>query len=52
MTKKKRTLRNEKLRVNRGSETEEQRKKRLRIEDKTRKKIENHAVHSQKIEAR
>ena len=53
MTKKKRSLRNEKLRVNRASETEEQRKERLRIEDKTRKeKIENHAVHSLKIEAR
>ena len=35
MTKKKRSLRNEKLRVNRASETEEQRKERLRIEDKT-----------------
>ena len=34
MTKKKRSLRNEKLRVNRASETEEQRKERLRIEDK------------------
>ena len=29
--------RNEKLRVNRASETEEQRKERLRIEDKTQK---------------
>ena len=37
MTKKKRSLRNEKLRVNRASETEEQRKERLRIEEKTRK---------------
>ena len=41
MTKKKRSLRNE-LRVNRASETEaseaeEQRKERLRIEDKTGK---------------
>ena len=35
--KKKRSLRNDKLRVNRASETEEQRKERLRIEDKTRK---------------
>ena len=53
MTKKKRSLRNEKLRVNRASETEEQRKERLRIEDKTEnEKIENHVVHSQKIEAR
>ena len=53
MTKKKRSLRNEKLRVNRASETEEQRKERLRIEDKTKnEKIEKHAVHSQKIEAR
>ena len=43
MTKKKRSLRNEKLRVNRSSETEEQGKERLRIEDKTRnEKIENH----------
>ena len=33
--KKKRSLRNDKLRVNRASETEEQRKERLRIEDKT-----------------
>ena len=37
MTKKKRSLRNEKLRVNRASKTEEQRKERLRIEDKTQK---------------
>ena len=45
MTKKKRSLRNEKLRVNRVSETEEQRKERLRIEDRTEnEKIENHAV--------
>ena len=50
MTKKKRSLRNEKLTVNRASGTEEQRKERLRIEAKM--KIENHAVHSQKIEAR
>ena len=34
---KKSSLRNEKLRVNRASETEEQRKERLRIEDKTGK---------------
>ena len=48
MMKKKRSLRNEKLRVNRASETEEQAKERLRIEDKTEnEKIENHAVHSQ-----
>ena len=53
MTKKKCSLRNEKLRVNRASETEEQRKEMLRIEDKTEnEKIQNHAVHSQKIEAR
>ena len=54
MTKKKRSLRNEKLTVNRAPETEEQRKERLRIEDKTRK-LENREtapVHSQKIEAR
>ena len=50
MTKKKHSLRNEKLSVTRASETEEQRKERLRIEDN--EKIENHAVHSQKIEAR
>ena len=31
------SLRNENLRVNRASEMEEQRKERLRIEDKTRK---------------
>ena len=36
-TKKKRSLRNEKLKANRASETEEQRKERLRIEDMTRK---------------
>ena len=43
MTKKKRSLRNEKLTVNRAPETV-QRKERLRIEDKTRKlkKIEIH----------
>ena len=42
MRKKKRSLRNEKLTVNRAPETE-QRKERLRIEDKTRKlKIEKH----------
>ena len=43
MTKKKRSLRNEKLTVNRAPETE-QRKERLRIEDKTRKlkQIEKH----------
>ena len=53
MTKKKRSLRNEKLRVNRASETEEQRKERLRIEiRRENEKIENHAVHSQNIEAR
>ena len=42
MTKKKSSLRNEKLTVNRAPETE-QRKERLRIEDKTRKlEIEEH----------
>ena len=62
MTKKKRSLRNEKLTVtelqrrNRAPETE-QREVRLRIEDKTRK-LENRKtretvpVHSQKIKAR
>ena len=34
---KERSLRNEKLRVNRASVMEEQRKERLRIEEKTRK---------------
>ena len=56
MTKKKRSLRNEKLTVNRAPETEKQRKERLRIEDKTRKlenrKTRGTAGHSQKIEAR
>ena len=57
MTKKKRSLRYEKLTVNRAPETEEQMKERLRIEYKTRK-LENRKtretapVHSQKIEAR
>ena len=37
MTEKKRSLRNEKLTVNRYPEKEEQRKERLRIEDKTGK---------------
>ena len=56
MRKKKSSIRNEKLTVNRAPETE-QRKERLRIEDKTRK-LENRKtreiapVHSQKIEAR
>ena len=50
MRKKKRSLTNVKLRVNRASETKELRKERLWIEDKMG--IENHAVHSQKIEAR
>ena len=56
MMKKKCSLRNEKLTVNRAPEME-QRKERLRIEDKTRK-LENRKtqetapVHSQKIEAR
>ena len=55
MTKKKRSLRNEKLTVNRAPGME-QRKERLRIKDKTRK-LENRKtretapVHSQKIEA-
>ena len=39
--KKKRSLRNEKLKPNRASETEEQRKKRLRIR-REKKKTENH----------
>ena len=50
MTKKKRSLRNEKLRVDRASETEEQGLG-LRIR-RENEKIENHAVHSQNIEAR
>ena len=37
MDENKRSLRNEKLKANRASETEEQRKERLRIEDMTRK---------------
>ena len=36
-TKKKRSFRNEKLKANKASETEEQRKERLRIENKTGK---------------
>ena len=52
MTKKKRSLRNEKLRVNRASETKEQRKETLRIEGPENVKIDKHPVHSQKIEAR
>ena len=56
MTKKKRSLRNEKLTVNRAPETE-QRKESLRIEDKTRtleneKTRETAPVNSQKIEVR
>ena len=56
MTKKKRSLRNEKLTVNKAPETE-QRKESLRIEDKTRKlknkkTQETAPVHSKKIEAR
>ena len=50
MTKKKSSLRNGKLTVNRAPETE-QRKERLRIKDKTRK-LENREtapVHSQKL---
>ena len=41
MTKKKHSLINEKLKVNRASETEEQRKERLRIGPEN-EKIENH----------
>ena len=40
-TKKKRSLRNEKLKANRASDTEEQRKERLRIRHEN-EKIENH----------
>ena len=40
MTKKKRSLRNEKLKANRALETEEQRKERLRIKSDN-EKIEN-----------
>ena len=40
-TKKKRSLRNEKLKANRASDTEEQRKERLRIR-RENEKIENH----------
>ena len=41
MMKKKRSLRNKKLKANRASETEEQRKERLRIR-RENEKIENH----------
>ena len=41
MTKKKRSLRNEKLKANTASETEEQMKERLRIR-RENEKIENH----------
>ena len=41
MTKKKRSFRNEKLKANRASETEEQRKEKLRIR-RENGKIENH----------
>ena len=56
MDEKKRSLRNEKLKANRASETEEQRKERLKIR-RENKKTENHTRetdpgHSQKIEAR
>ena len=54
-TKKKSSLRNEKLKANRASETEELRKVRLRIR-RENKKTENHKkqrlTNSQKIEAR
>ena len=40
MTKKKRSLRNEKIKANRASETEERRKERLRIR-RENEKIEN-----------
>ena len=54
MTKKKRSLRNEKLTVNRAPETEEQRKERLRIEDmmqklENRKTRETAPVDSQRL---
>ena len=55
MTKKKRSLRNEKLRANRASETEERGKERLRIRHEN-EKIKNHEKQRlatiQKIEAR
>ena len=41
MSKKKHSLRNEKIKANRASETEEQRKERLRIR-RENEKIENH----------
>ena len=44
MAKKKRSLGNEKLKANRASETEEQRKERLRIRPEN-EKIENHKQH-------
>ena len=57
MDEKERSLRHEKLKANRASETEEQRKERLRIEDKTRncrnrKTRETAPGHSQRIEAK
>ena len=53
MTKKKRSLRNEKLEANRVSETEEQRKERLRIRCENEKKITmRNSAWPQKIEAR
>ena len=52
-TKKKRSLRCGKLEANRASETEEQRKERLRIgREKDRRPRETAPYHSQKIEAR
>ena len=51
-TKKKCSLRNEKLKANRASETEEQIKERLRIRRENRKPRETAPGHSQKIEAR
>ena len=55
MTKKKCSLRNEKLKANRASETEEQRKERLRIrpeKEKIEKNEKQRLANFQKIEAR
>ena len=50
--KQQRSLRNEKLKANRASVTEEQRKERLRIRHEKDRQRESVPGHSQKIEAR
>ena len=49
MTKKKRSLRNEKIKAKRASYTEEQRKERLRIRRENRKPRETAPGHSQRL---